>query len=104
MVKLEDASARLQTAVERLDKVLSNGAGDNIVGRVSTLSDTLSAVEGERDSLKTDLDGLQTEQNRLHRALREAQENYAAMQVVSEAVAGRIDGTIGGLQKMLKGA
>jgi len=104
MGKLEDASARLQTAVERLDKVLSNGNGDNIVGRVSTLSDALSAVEGERDSLKTDLDGLQTEQNRLHHALREAQENYAAMQVVSEAVAGRIDGTIGGLQKILKGA
>jgi len=104
MGKLEEASARLQTAVERLDKVLSNGDGDNIVGRVSTLSDALSAVEGERDSLKSDLNELQTEQNRLHRALREAQENYAAMQVVSEAVAGRIDGTIGGLQKMLKGA
>ena len=103
MGKLEEASARLQAAVERLDKVLS-GSSDSMAAQVSSLSSALETTENERDSLKSDLAGLRTEHDKLHKALREAQENYAAMQVVNEAVAGRIDGAIGGLQRMLEKA
>ena len=102
MGKLEKASTRLQMAVERLDKVLSGTAGDSLAGQVSNLSTSLASAEGERDSLRADLDGLRAEHDKLHKALREAQENYAAMQVVNEAVAGRLDGAIGGLRKMLE--
>ena len=44
---------------------------------------------------------MRTEQRKSGAALHDAQENYAAMQVVSEAVAGRLDGAIGDLRTLL---
>ncbi len=62
----------------------------------------MAAVERERDSLRADLETLKSEQARLNEALKDARENYAAMRVVNEAVAGRLDDAIGKLRAILE--
>jgi hypothetical protein len=72
-----------------------------MASRVAGLADRLEATERERDSLEADLEAFKGDQRKLSVALREAQENYAATQVVNEAVAGRLDDAIGELKTLL---
>ena len=72
------------------------------VGHDVKSSDMPLALLGMRDGLHADLESLRAEHRKSGAALRDAQENYAAMQVVSEAVAGRLDGAIGELKILLK--
>ncbi len=101
MVELEEASARLDDAVSRLSRALHDDADRAPGGRVEGLADSLDTAERERDVLKTDIAALKGDQERLSVALREAQENYAALKLVNEAVAGRLDGAIGELKLLL---
>ena len=90
MFELDVASSRLNQAVTRLSRALHDGAEDAIGTRVAGLADSLEAAEQERDVLKSDVTALRDDQERLSVALREAQENYAALKLVNEAVAGRL--------------
>lgn len=101
MPKLEEASARLDNAIQKLSETLSSGPRAEMASRVAGLADRLEATAQERDALKTDLEAFKGDQRKLSLALREAQENYAAAQVVNEAVAGRLDDAIGELKILL---
>lgn len=101
MSKLEEASVRLEQAVGRLSAILDNGGRDGVATRLADLSDNLTAAKQERDTLKSDVRALKSDQQKLNLALREAQENYAALKVVHQAVAGRLDGAIGELKNLL---
>lgn len=101
MSKLEEASVRLEKAVGRLSEALGNGGGGGVANRLADLTDSLASAEHERDTLKSDVLALKNDQHKLNAALREAQENYAALKVVHQAVAGRLDGAIGELRNLL---
>ena len=101
MPNLNESVARLGRAVEQLTRALENGAGKSGAGRASGLAESLRTIQMERDGLHADLETLRAEHRKSGAALRDAQENYAAMQVVSEAVAGRLDGAIGELKILL---
>ena len=102
MPNLDESVARLGKAVEQLTRTLKNGANKGGAGQASGLAESLATVQQERDGLHADLESLRAEHRKSGAALRDAQENYAAMQVVSEAVAGRLDGAIGELKILLK--
>ena len=102
MSKLKKASARLEKAVDRLDAALETSQQRALQERLRAMEGALAAVERERDSLRADLENLKADQRRLNEALKDAQENYAAMQVVNEAVAGRLDNAIGELRTILE--
>ena len=102
MSRLEEASARLDQAVKRLDAALNGSRQQSQKERLDSLAGSLAVVERERDTLRADLDSLKVDQTRLNGALKNAQENYAAMQVVNEAVAGRLDNAISELRTLLE--
>jgi hypothetical protein len=101
MPNLDESVARLGRAVEQLTRALENGSAKGADGPAGGLAESLRAVQKERDGLHAGLESLRAEHRKSGTALREAQENYAAMQVVSEAVAGRLDGAIGELKILL---
>ena len=101
MPNLDESVACLGKAVEKLTRALDNGSAKNAAGRASGLAESLRTVQQERDGLHANLESLRAEQRKAGSALRDAQENYAAMQVVSEAVAGRLDGAIDELKILL---
>jgi septal ring factor EnvC (AmiA/AmiB activator) len=101
MSKLEDASARLDQALDRLDEVLGKAPRKKLEERIGMLEESLSTTGSERDRLRAELAALKADQQKLGGALRDSQENYAAMQVVNEAVAGRLDDAIGSLKALL---
>jgi len=100
MDKFDESIKRLHSAVGRLEELLKS-KDSNMAAQISKLQDSLNKAEGERESLIVDCDGLRRENDKLRPALREAQEKYAAMQVVNEAVAGRIDSTIKDIQDIV---
>ena len=102
MPNLDESVSRLKKAVEQLTRALENGVAEGGDGQASGLAESLSTVQKERDDLHLDLEALRAEHRKSGAALRNAQENYAAMQVVSEAVAGRLDGAIDELRVILK--
>ncbi len=102
MPNLDESVVRLGEAVEQLTRALENGEAKGSNGQASGLAESLRTVQKERDELHRDLESLRTEHRKSGSALRDAQENYAAMQVVSEAVAGRLDGAIDELKDLLK--
>jgi len=102
MPNLDESVARLGRAVEQLTQALENGVAKGGDGQASGLAESLRTVQKERDDLHRDLETLRAEHRKSGSALRDAQENYAAMQVVSEAVAGRLDGAIDELKHLLK--
>ncbi len=85
-----------------MTQALENGVAKGGDGQASGLAESLRTVQKERDDLHRDLETLRAEHRKSGSALRDAQENYAAMQVVSEAVAGRLDGAIDELKHLLK--
>lgn len=101
MSKLEEASARLDQALDRLDEVLGKAPRKKLEERIGALEASLSVTGSERDRLRTELAALKADQQKLGSALRDSQENYAATQVVNEAVAGRLDNAIGSLKALL---
>jgi len=102
MPNLDESVVRLGKAVEQLTRALENGATKGGNGQASGLTESLRTVQNERDELHRDLETLRAEHRKSGSVLRDAQENYAAMQVVSEAVAGRLDGAIDELKDLLK--
>ncbi len=102
MSRLREASDRLDRAIARLGTALDNRDDPSLQDRIDALEASLATVERERNTLRTDLDNLKSDQTRLNTALKDAQENYAAMQVVNEAVAGRLDGAIGTLRALME--
>ena len=102
MPNLDESVGRLGKAVEQLTRALEKGATKGGDGKASGLAESLRTVQKERDELHRDLETLRSEHRKSSSALRDAQENYAAMQVVSEAVAGRLDGAIDELKNLLK--
>ena len=101
MSELKKASARLEQAVERLDKALANGRPSARDARSPALASTIAAVERERDSLRADLDALRLERAQLAQALGDARERQAAARQANEAVAERLDDAIGSLRVIL---
>lgn len=101
MPNLDKSVTRLGKAVEQLTRALENGSAKGAAGQASGLAESLRTVQQERDGLNADLETLRAEHRKSGAALRDAQENYAAMQVVSEAVAGRLDSAIGELKTLL---
>lgn len=100
MSELDAAQRRLNDALRRLEGALSR--------RLSTapgagLERELHAVAAERDALARDVTVLRNECDRLSNALREAQEERRNLQEVTDAVARRLDGSIGELDRMLEG-
>ena len=100
MATLDEARSRLEKAVEQLDGALAaslqNSAGDDPAARAAAMK----KLESERDRLKRDAETLRADHDKLSIALRAAQENYAAAQVVNEAVAGRLDEALERLKTM----
>ena len=101
MPNLEEAVDHLGKAVEQLTRALENGSGNGSTEQAGGLAESLRVVQKDRDDLTSKLESVRAEQRKSGAALREAQEHYAAMQVVSEAVAGRLDGAIGELRSLL---
>jgi hypothetical protein len=101
MPNLEEAVAHLGRAVEQLTRALEDGAGKGGGGQAGGLAESLRVVQKDRDDLTVEIETLRADQRKSGAALRDAQEHYAAMQVVSEAVAGRLDGAIGDLRTLL---
>ncbi len=101
MPSLDESVARLGRAVEQLTRALESGASKVGDGQASGLAESLRIVQKERDDIHRDLETLRAEHRKSASILRDAQENYAAMQVVSEAVAGRLDGAIVDLKVLL---
>jgi hypothetical protein len=102
MATLDEARTRLEKAVEQLDGAittsLQDSAGDDPAARAAALE----KLESERDEMKRNAETLRADHNKLSLALREAQENYAAAQVVNEAVAGRLDEALTRLKTVLE--
>ena len=101
MPHLDEAVAHLGKAVEQLTRALENESGKGGAGPADGLAVSLRVVQQERDDLHGELESLRADHSKTGAALHDAQENYAAMQVVSEAVAGRLDGAIGELKTLL---
>ena len=102
MATLDEARTRLEKAVDQLDGAittsLQDSAGDDPTARAATTE----KLESERDELKRNAEALRADHDKLSLALREAQENYAAAQVVNEAVAGRLDEALVRLKTVLE--
>lgn len=102
MVKLEEAAQRLERALGKLAVAAETQRQRHATLAARPSHEQLATIERERDSLKSELERLRADHRKLSAALREAQENYAATQVVNEAVAGRLDITIGQIKSMLE--
>jgi seryl-tRNA synthetase len=102
MATLDEARIRLEKAVEKLDGAFTTSLqgrdGDDPAARAAARK----KLESERKELKRNGEALRADHNKLSIALREAQENYAAAQVVNEAVAGRLDEALERLETMLE--
>ena len=103
MGKFKEASSRLEAAVKRLEDLLAD-SGTNMAGQVASLGKKLEVIEKEHDSLSDDFDKIRLTNEKLHATLREAKKKNAAMQVVNEAVAERIDLTIKNLKRVVGGS
>ena len=99
MSELKKASARLEQAVDRLDKALANG--QSAKQDAPALASAITAVERERDTLRADFEALRVERARLARALTDSRERQAATRQANEAVAERLDDAIGSLRAIL---
>lgn len=102
MAKLEEAAGRLDKALNRLGAAVETQRQRCRSLGLRPAPEQLAAVEHERDNLRAELERLRVDHRKLSAALHEAQENYAAAQVVNEAVAGRLDITIGQIKSMLE--
>lgn len=102
MGRLEAARLRLEQAIDRLDGAVSRRLGEAGKDDPPALRAALAKVEDERDTVGSDLEALRADHRKLAAALREAQENYAASQVVTEAVAGRLETAIDQLEVVLE--
>ena len=102
MATLQEARTRLEKAVEKLDGAIATSLqgrdGDDPAARAAAME----KLESERDELKRNGESLRADHDKLSVALREAQENYAAAQVVNEAVAGRLDEALERLKTILE--
>ncbi len=102
MTKLGTARLRLEKAIDRVDKAITRRTwGLRGEERAAPRAGRAKA-EGQQGALKGDLETLRGDHRKLSAALREAQENYAASQVVTEAVAGRLEAAIGKLKGVLE--
>ena len=101
MSNLKKASARLKQAVDRLDKALADGHPSAKGTHAPVTASAMAAVEGERDTLRTDVASLRSERARLARALDDARQRQAAARQANEAVAERLDDAIGSLRVIL---
>lgn len=99
MSELKRASARLEQAVERLNKALANGHA--ATPDALATAGAMAAVEHERDSLRADVEALRSERVRLARALEDARQRQLAACQANEAVAERLDDAIGSLRAIL---
>lgn len=102
MPTLEEAVNHLGKAVERMTRSIETGTVTEGVRRTAVLSESLQAVQKERDDLQAQLEALRLDYRKSGLALRDSQEHYAAMQVVSEAVANRLDSVINDLKTLAK--
>ena len=102
MPTLEEAVNHLGKAVERMTRSIETGTVTEGARRTAVLSESLQVVQKERDELQAQLEALRLDHRKSGVALRDAQEHYAAMQVVSEAVANRLDGAINDLKSFIK--
>ena len=101
MSDLKKTSARLERAVDRLDKALANGQAPAWNAHKPAMTSAIAAVERERDSLRADVDALRSEQARLTKALEDAQAHQAAARRADHAVAERLDDAIDSLRVIL---
>ena len=101
MSDLKKASARLERAVDRLDKALANGHASAEGTHAPVTASAMAAVEGERDTLRADVAGLRSERARLARAVDDARQRQDAARQANEAVAERLDDAIGSLRTIL---
>ena len=101
MSDLKKASARLEQAVDRLDKALANGHLQAGSAHDRAPAGAIAEVERERDALRADVEGLRSERARLALALEDARERQAAARQTNEAVAERLDDAIGSLRAIL---
>ena len=101
MPTLEEAVNHLGIAVERMTRSVETGTATEGARKTAVLSESLQAIQKERDELQAQLEALGIDHRRSGSALRDAQEHYAAMQVVSEAVANRLDSAINDLKTLV---
>jgi hypothetical protein len=99
MSNLAKAMDHLGRAVDQITAASQNWGKDNRKKQVGGAADSLALVQAEYDKLQKKLDDLTLEKRKSGAALRETQERYAALQVISEAVAARLDNTINQLKE-----
>ena len=102
MATLEEARLRLEGAVVRLDEAITESLEKAGRDDPATQSDAIAKLESERGELRASLDSLRADHEKLSVALRGAHENYAAAQVVKEAVADRLDAAVGQIKRVLE--
>ncbi len=94
--RLQSALGTLETAVEhRLAAAMAAGAdGDDVA---------VEAVVEARAAAEATIARLQTERDQLAEELNLVRSEAAALEEVSEQVAGRLDGAIAGIKEVLEG-
>lgn len=88
MDSIDQARARLEQALDRLEAAAGRAGGASADGGDPALQDELAAVKADRD--------------RLSAALAEVQQKYADLRAVSEAISARLDSTIGRVRKLME--
>lgn len=94
MAELETAGKRLDGAVARLEKALSNLA--------STGGQSAAEWESERERLRAELVTLKEDHARVSRECTDLQERNEALRRVTDTVSGELDTTIHELAELLE--
>ena len=99
MTNLAKAMDHLGRAVDQITAASQSWGHENRKKQGNVATDSLASVQAEYDKLRKKLDDLTAEKRKSGAALRETQERYAALQVISEAVAVRLDNAINQLKE-----
>jgi prefoldin subunit 5 len=96
MSQLEAAQQRLTAALRRLESALTQHMMKSASGAPGDLERRLAAIAAERSMLRAECD-------RLSAALSEVQREHRNLREVTGQVAGRIDGSIAQIDRLLEG-
>jgi ubiquinone biosynthesis protein UbiJ len=103
MSQLQAAQQHLAQALRRLDKALAHRLTQGGSAAPADYQRALAAITAERNDLARDVDMLRNECDRLSAALSEMQRDHRNLRDVTGHVAGRIDGSIAEIDRLLEG-
>jgi len=101
MAGLEQACARLEAAAERLLQSIESGPRGRLRARLTALEKELESLRHEHGEMRSTVERLTAERDRLNGLVSETQERYAAARVVGDAVASRLDQAIADMRALV---